>query len=61
MANRGETFVDLFFGLKLHLVVNEHGELVNIMLAPSNVDDKKPVPDLATSLYRFTESGYYSR
>ena len=43
--------VDCFFGLKLHLVVNEEGELLNVHLTPSNVDDRKPVNKLLKSLF----------
>ena len=34
VAARGKTSVDWFFGFKLHLVVNDRGELLNIMLIP---------------------------
>lgn len=32
-----------FFGLKLHLICNEKGELLNFMIIPSDVDDRKPL------------------
>jgi Transposase DDE domain len=44
LAARGKTSVDWFFGLKLHLVVNDRGELLNFMVTPGNVDDRKPLP-----------------
>lgn len=31
------------FGLKLHLICNEHGELLNFMITSSDVDDRKPL------------------
>jgi hypothetical protein len=34
LAARGKTSVDWFFGFKLHLVVNEEGELLNVHLTP---------------------------
>jgi hypothetical protein len=37
MAERGKTSVDWFFGFKLHLVVNELGELLNLTLTPGAV------------------------
>jgi hypothetical protein len=43
LAARGKTSVDWFFGFKLHLVVNEHGELLNTQITPGNTDDRKPV------------------
>jgi Transposase DDE domain len=39
MAARGKTSVDWFFGFKLHLVVNDCGELLNITVTPGNTDD----------------------
>jgi hypothetical protein len=40
-----------FFGFKLHLVVNDRGEILNMMLTPGNTDDRKPVPELVRSLF----------
>ncbi|MEG4202091.1 transposase, partial [Microcoleus sp. Pol12A5] len=62
-AARGKTSVDWFFGFKLHLVVNELGELLNIQLTPGNVDDRKPVPDLLKTLSGkvFGDRGYVSK
>jgi hypothetical protein len=39
IAARGKTSVDWFFGLKLHLVINDKGELLNFQVTPGNVDD----------------------
>ena len=51
-----------FYGFKLHLVVNEQGELIGFRLTPGNVDDRKPVPDLAKGLFGklFGDKGYLS-
>ena len=32
-----------FFGLKLHLICNEKGELLNFMITPGDFDDHKPL------------------
>ena len=32
-----------FFGFKLHLICNEKGELLNCMITPGDVDDRKPL------------------
>ena len=32
-----------FFDLKLHLICNEKGELLNFMITPGDVDDRKPL------------------
>lgn len=46
----GLTSVDWFFGFKLHLVVNDKGELLNFTLTPGNIDDRQPVPKLLQRL-----------
>ena len=63
LAARGKTSVDWFFGFKLHLVVNEYGELLKVTLTPGNVDDRKPVPDLLKELFGkvFADRGYVSK
>lgn len=50
MAQRGKTSVGWFYGFKLHLVVNELGELLAFRITPGNVDDRKPVPLLTEGL-----------
>ncbi len=45
LAARGKTSVDWFFGFKLHLIVNEVGQLLNAQLTPGNVDDRRPIPE----------------
>ena len=63
LAARGKTSVDWFFGFKLHLVVNERGELLNVLLTPGNTDDRTPVPQLLQRLFGkvFGDRGYVSQ
>jgi hypothetical protein len=63
LAARGKTSVDWFYGFKLHIVVNELGQLLNVTLTPSNVDDRQPVPDLLSQLFGkiFGVRGYVSQ
>jgi transposase len=63
LAARGRTSVDWFFGFKLHLVVNDQGELLNVMLTPGNTDDRTPVPKLLQQLFGkvFADKGYVSQ
>jgi Transposase DDE domain len=63
LAARGKTSVGWFFGFKLHLVVNDRGELLNITMTPGNTDDRKPVPDLLKHCFGkvFADKGYVSR
>ncbi|MBF2089867.1 MAG: IS982 family transposase [Synechococcales cyanobacterium K44_A2020_017] len=63
LAAPGKTSVDWFFGFKLHLVVNEQGDLLNVVLTPGNTDDRKPVPKLLQHLFGkvFGDRGYVSQ
>jgi transposase len=51
MAKRGKTSTGWFFGFKLHLVINERGEILAFKLTSGNVDDRKPVLDLTKDLW----------
>jgi hypothetical protein len=51
-AHRSKTSVGWFYGFKLHLVVNDRGELLSFCLTPGNVDDRQPVPQLARQARR---------
>ncbi|MCQ2113700.1 MAG: IS982 family transposase [Bacteroidaceae bacterium] len=42
-AARGKCSMGWFFGFKLHLICNERGELLNFMITPGDVDDRKPL------------------
>lgn len=63
LAERGKTSTGWFFGFKLHLVINDRGELLNVLLTPGNVDDRKPVPKLLRRLFGkvFGDKGYISK
>lgn len=62
LAERGKTSTGWFYGFKLHLVINDRGELLNVLLTPGNVDDRKPVPKLVRRLFGkvFGDKGYIS-
>jgi Transposase DDE domain len=62
-AARGKTSVGWFYGFKLHLVVNDRGELLAFCLTRGNVDDRRPVPRLVTHLFGklFGDRGYISQ
>jgi hypothetical protein len=63
VAQRGKNSMGWFFGFKLHLVINDRGELLAVQLTPGNVDDRKPVPDLVKGLFGklFADKGYISQ
>lgn len=61
-ATRGKTSTGWFFGFKLHLIVNEIGEILGCCVTPANVDDRRPVPDITAKLWGrlFGDKGYLS-
>lgn len=63
IAARGKSTMGWFYGFKLHLVVNEYGEILSFQLTPGNVDDRKPVPFLFDGLFGkvFADKGYISK
>ena len=63
LARRGRNSVDWFCGFKLHLIVNDAGELLAIWLTTGNVDDRKPVPRLTKKLFGklIGDKGYISQ
>ncbi len=63
LSARGKNSVDWFFGFKLHLVINDCGELLAVRLPPGNTDDRAPVPNLARTLCGklFGDKGYISQ
>ena len=62
LAQRGKTSMGWFYGFKLHLVINEQGDLLAVHITSGNVDDRAPVPDMTKGLYGklFGDKGYIS-
>jgi hypothetical protein len=58
-ATRGKTSMGWFYGFKLHVVVNDEGELLAFCLTPGHGDDRQPVPQLTQQL--FGDRGYISQ
>jgi hypothetical protein len=42
LARRGKTSTGWFYGLKLHLPINEQGELLGFAFSSGNVADNNP-------------------
>jgi IS5 family transposase len=63
IAARGKTTMGWFYGFKLHLVVNEKGELLSFFITPGNVDDRQPLKKLTKGLSGklFGDKGYLSK
>ncbi|MEM7031706.1 MAG: IS982 family transposase [Chloroflexota bacterium] len=63
VARRGKSTMGWFYGFKLHLVVNDVGEILAFCLTSGNVDDREPVPTLAKELWGrlVGDKGYISQ
>jgi transposase len=63
LAQLGKSSMGWFYGFKLHLVINEQGELLGLTLTPGNVDDRRPVRKLVRELWGklFGDRGYISQ
>ena len=65
IAEVGKSTMGYFFGFKLHLVINDKGELLNFVITKGNVDDREPlknkkfVNELKGKLY--ADKGYISK
>jgi len=43
LATKGQCSIGWFFGFKLHLIINDRGEILDFMLTQGNVDDREPL------------------
>lgn len=65
IAQRGHCSLGWFFGFKLHLIINDRGELLNFALTQGNVDDREPL--IAGKMLKnvwgklFGDKGYLSK
>ncbi len=64
-AQRGKSSTGWFYGFRLHLVVNNKGEILSFYLTPGNVDDRNPenIEKLTKDLFGklFGDKGYLSK
>ena len=63
IAGRGKSSTGWFYGFKLHLVVDDKGEIISFMITRGNVDDRVPVPTLVKNYLGklFGDKGYISQ
>ncbi len=63
LAQRGKGSMGWFYGFKLHLVINDCGELLACQITPGNVDDREPVLLLCKRLFGklIADRGYISQ
>lgn len=65
IANIGKSTMGWFYGFKLHIVVNDKGELLDFIITQANVDDRAPLKEdnflkkIFGSLY--ADKGYISK
>lgn len=59
----GKSSLGWCYGFKLHLLINDVGDLLAYRLTPANVDDRIPVPGLVDGLHGkvFGDRGYISQ
>ena len=59
----GKSTMGWFFGFKLHIVVNQNGELLNVVVTRGNTDDRTPVHKLLKSFSGkiYADKGYISK
>lgn len=65
LAQRGKSTMGYFFGFKLHIVINDKGELLNFVISPGNTDDRAPLknPSFIKALKGklYADKGYISK
>jgi len=63
LAERGKTSMGWFFGFKLHIIINNLGEMMNIKITKDNISDLKVTDKLAKNLSvkLFGDKGYISK
>jgi len=63
LAKRGKNSIGWFFGFKLHLIINDRGDLLAFKLTPANTDDRTPVPEMTRGMWGklFGDKGYISQ
>ena len=43
IATKGKGTLGWFFGFKLHLIINDKGEILSFVITQGNVDDREPL------------------
>lgn len=65
LAKRGKSSTGWFYGFKLHLIVNEVGEIINFAFTPGNIDDRNEeiMQTLTQDVFGklFGDKGYLSK
>ena len=65
IATTGKSTMGWFYGFKLHIIINDKGELLDFIITQANVDDRAPIKEnnflkkIFGSLY--ADKGYISK
>ena len=46
LAQKGQCSLGWFYGFKLHLIINDKGEILDFIITPGNIDDRNPLSDI---------------
>jgi Transposase DDE domain len=62
-AKLSKSSMGWYYGFKLHLIINDSGELLSCLITPGNVDDRKHMPSMTEGIYGkiFADKGYISK
>ena len=64
-TQKGQCSLGWFYGFKLHLIINDKGEILDFIITPGNIDNRKPLSDM--NLHKrifgklFGDKGYISK
>ena len=65
ISERGKTSMGWFYGFKLHLIINDTGDILDVALTPGNIDDRRPLwglnPDTPLHGSLYGDRGYISK
>ncbi len=62
IATIGKSTMGWFYGFKLHIIVNDKGELLEFVITQANVDDRAPLNFLAKIFGKlYADKGYVSK
>lgn len=62
LAKRGKTTAGWFYGFKLHLIINDKGEILSFQLTPGNISDISMAETLSQNIFGklYGDKGYIS-
>lgn len=63
MAERGKTTMGWFYGFKIHMIINNKGEIMSIKITPGNTDDRAALKDIIKDLKGkcYADKGYVGK